>query len=145
VEVSVACHRCGRREFLLSVAALGVVQPLEASGGEATYRIPSGDGATIDQQRQVILVREGTSVYAFTLSCPHENTALRWKARERRFQCPRHESKYQLNGTFLSGRATRNIDRFPVKRQGDSIAVDLTHVFHSDEHKAEWDAAVVRL
>jgi nitrite reductase/ring-hydroxylating ferredoxin subunit len=124
---------------------LAFVRPLSANPTQAIYPIPATDGASIDQQRQVILVREGGAVYAFALSCPHENTALRWKAREHRFQCPRHESKYQPNGTFLSGRATRNMDRFPVHRVGSTVAVDLTRVFHSDQHRAEWDAAVVTL
>ena len=91
----------------------------------------------------MILVRVQQRVYAFNLACPHENTALRSRAGESRFQCPRHESKYQPDGTFVSGRATRNMDRFAVKRTGDNVVVDLAHLYRSDQEQAQWAAAVV--
>jgi len=121
------CPDLGRRQFLLATAAApAALTPLSASANEARYAIPGAAGATIDKGRQVILVRENGSVCAFALSCPHENTALKWRARDHRFQCPRHESKYTPDGTFTSGRATRNMDRFPVTRDDDQIVVDLT-------------------
>ena len=55
------------------------------------------------------------------------------------------ESKYRPTGDFYEGRATRNMDRFAIRRDGDSIVIDLARLFHSDTHRAEWDAAVVRL
>ena len=63
--------------------------------------MPAADGVTIDRDAQVILVRFQQKVYAFNLACPHENTALRWRERDVRFQCPRHESQYQPDGTFI--------------------------------------------
>lgn len=140
------CLNPDRRRFLLtSAATLATLVPVRATVAEARYPIPAADGASIDNKNQVILVRDGGSVYAFALSCPHENTALRWRARDKRFQCPRHESKYTPDGTFTSGRATRNMDRFPVSRAGDQIAVDLTKVYHSDADLPHWQAAVVKL
>jgi nitrite reductase/ring-hydroxylating ferredoxin subunit len=112
---------------------------------EATYSIPAADGATIDAANQVILVRFQNRVYAFSLACPHENTALRWLARENRFRCPRHESRYQPDGVFVSGRATRNMDRLPIRRAGAAVVVDLVNMFRSDKDKAAWDAAAVTL
>ena len=88
---------------------------------------------TIDRDTQVILVRFQQKVYAFNLACPHENTALRWKPRDGCFQCPRHESQYRPDGTFITGRATRNMDRFAVKRAGDSVVVDLNRLLRSDQ------------
>lgn len=144
-------HAClGRRDFLrlggaalAQVAVLTAIEPLSATANEARYPIPAADGARIDNGRQVILVRDAGKVYAFALSCPHENSALRWRARDRRFQCPKHESKYTPDGTFTSGRATRNMDRFPITKAGTEVVVDLTKVFHSDVDKPHWDAAVV--
>jgi Rieske Fe-S protein len=91
----------------------------------------------------VIVVRFQGKAYAFNLACPHENTALRWKARDGWFQCPRHESQYKPDGTFISGRATRNMDRFAVKRAGDSLVVDLNRLFRSDQQVQDWSAAAV--
>ena len=103
------------------------------------------DGVTIDRDAQIILVRHQNRVFAFGLACPHENTALRWRQQDSRFQCPRHESKYQPDGTFISGRATRNMDRFAVRREGDSVVVDLKQWFRSDQQAAQWNAAALTL
>lgn len=80
---------------------------------------------------------------AFNLACPHENTALRWRHRDGRFQSPRHESQYQPDGTFITGRATRNMDRFAVRRAGDSLVVDLNRLFRSDQQAQDGAAAAV--
>jgi Rieske Fe-S protein len=98
---------------------------------------------TIDRDTQVILVRFQQKAYAFNLACPHENTALRWRPRDGRFQCPRHESQYQPDGTFIQGRATRNMDRFAVKVAAGNLVVDLNRLFRSDQQAADWSAAAV--
>jgi Rieske Fe-S protein len=117
----------------------------EVGPGELAYPMPATDGVTIDREQQVIVVRFQGAVYAFNLACPHENTALRWRKRDGRFQCPRHESQYQPDGTFIQGRATRNMDRFAVRRSGDTLIVDVNHLFHSDEQAGEWSTAEVAL
>lgn len=113
------------------------------SGGGVTYPIPAADGVSIDKTNEVILVRHAGAVYAFALSCPHQNTALRWNADEGRFQCPKHKSRYQPDGTFISGRATRNMDRLPIRRDGGTVIVDAERIFESDKDQAGWTAAVV--
>jgi Rieske Fe-S protein len=163
---SSSCTGCAtRREFLgqaagaAAVALLGLgvtanrLAALPVTVGDAaaesgdlrTYPIPAADGVTIDKKNQVILVRYEQAIYAFALSCPHENAALRWRAGDKRFQCPRHESKYAPDGQFLSGRATRNMDRFGIVHQENSVVVDLAKYYRSDKNKDEWAAAVVKL
>lgn len=167
VRESSSCEGCGstRREFFgrLSLGALAAVVALELGGSAAdafpltlaegtqlpgnqrSYPIPASDGATIDQTEEVIVARVHQQVFAFNLACPHQNTALRWRPEDMRFQCPRHGSKYQPDGTFISGRATRNMDRFAVQRSADAIVVDLNRLFKSDQQPALWAAAVVAL
>jgi Rieske Fe-S protein len=130
-----------------TAAAVPVVQGngTETGTGEQAYPLPAADGVTIDGEAQVILVRFQQKAYAFNLACPHENTALRWKKRDGQFQCPRHKSKYQPDGTFVSGRATRNMDRFAVRRAGESLLVDVARLLRSDEQPQEWALAVVAL
>ena len=106
-----------------------------------TYPAPAGDGVSIDKKEQIILVRLQDKVYAFPLACPHENTALRWRQKDLRFQCERHGSRYQPDGTFMTGRATRNMDRYAVSHTGGSIVVDLTKLYQSDTHPKEWASA----
>jgi Rieske Fe-S protein len=112
---------------------------------EHAYPIPATDGTTIDKDNQVILVRFEQKMYAFNLSCPHQNTALRWLGDEGRFQCPKHKSRYQPDGVFISGRATRNMDRFAVRRDGATVVVDVDKMYRSDRNAAEWEGAVVTL
>jgi len=128
-------------------AALPVVEggSTASANSDRRYPLPAADGVTIDRNEQVILVRFQRHVYAFNLACPHENTALRWREREVRFQCPRHESQYQPDGTFVTGRATRNMDRFAVKRDGAELVVDLDRLFRSDQQAQDWAAATVEV
>ncbi|HTD70459.1 MAG TPA: Rieske 2Fe-2S domain-containing protein, partial [Gemmatimonadales bacterium] len=77
--------------------------------------------------------------------CPHQNTALKWLRDEGRFQCPKHKSRYQPDGVFISGRATRNMDRLAVRREGDTIVVNVDKLYRSDQNAADWAAAVVAL
>jgi Rieske Fe-S protein len=109
------------------------------------YPVPATDGVQIDRDNEVILVRWQSAVYAFNLSCPHQNTALRWDGADSRFQCPKHHSKYQPDGTFIDGRATRNMDRFTVRRDGEMIVVDVDAMHKSDEDKGGWASAVVQV
>jgi nitrite reductase/ring-hydroxylating ferredoxin subunit len=118
---------------------------LSLGGDEVSYPIPPVDGATIDRDNQVILVRYQNRVLAFALTCPHQNTALRWLSKENRFQCPRHESRYQPDGTYISGRATRNMDRFALRRNGNNVVVDLARLLRSDQDVTDWQAASVAL
>jgi nitrite reductase/ring-hydroxylating ferredoxin subunit len=135
-----------RRTFLLAGLALPVFFAIgAAAGSERRYPIPPDDSVTIDRAAQTIIVRARSHLYAFALSCPHQNNALRWLQKDGRFQCPKHESKYQPDGTFTSGRATRNMDRFAVRQDDAELVVDLTRWFQSDKDPAGWAAAQVVL
>jgi len=161
-----ACQAGGdRRAFLRDVGvALGVLAglglaPEQAAGlrfaevtgrrdpacSDCRYPVPAADGASIDKKHQVILVRYHGVGYAFALSCPHQNTALRWLEPAQRFQCPKHKSQYQPDGTFISGRATRNMDRLPIRVEAGELVVDTDHVFESDKDPIGWGAAQVKL
>jgi Rieske Fe-S protein len=124
---------------------IGPIEALAAQADERKYPIPAGDSVNIDRDHQVMLVRYRAAVYAFNLSCPHEAAALRWRQKDGRFQCPRHESKYRPDGVFITGRATRHTDRLGIRRDGDAVAVDLSRMYRSDTDAAGWSAAVVTL
>jgi Rieske Fe-S protein len=112
---------------------------------ERMYPIPSADGATIDKEESVIVVRWEGSVYVFSLACPHQNTALKWEQQESRFQCPKHHSKYRPDGSFIEGRATRGMDRFAIRRDGDNVVVDLDKLYQQNTDLAAWKAAVIQV
>jgi Rieske Fe-S protein len=155
---------CDRRDFLraggcfaVALAAIGLPPSLAGlpvvemtgaatpAGNEKRYALPPSDSVNIDHGTQVILVRFQSSVYAFALACPHEHAAVKWLSKDKRFQCSKHDSQYTPNGTYTTGHATRNLDRFAIRREDMSIFVDLHHWFESDKDRAGWAAAVVQL
>jgi nitrite reductase/ring-hydroxylating ferredoxin subunit len=144
-----------RREFLRG-AMVGVIGtlalPMRTSfesgvsfGAEKGYPIPAPDAVSIDKDESVIIANIGGRAYAFSLACPHQNTALRWDADDHRFQCPKHHSRYQADGTFIEGRATRGMDRFAIRRDGAQLLVDLDTLYRQDENADQWKAAFVSL
>ncbi|MEO8453335.1 MAG: Rieske (2Fe-2S) protein [Gemmatimonadota bacterium] len=164
------CGACGaasgRRQFLkeAALAATGVFIALGLDRREAiamplarvfgtrvplgtavSYPVPGADGATIDTENEIIIARYQGAVYAFDLSCPHQRTMLRWLAEDNRFQCPKHKSKYEPNGKFISGRATRNMDRHPIKLEAGKLVVDLDAIIESDKNAAAWESAFVKV
>jgi nitrite reductase/ring-hydroxylating ferredoxin subunit len=128
-------------------AAMGleVVHGVRLELDEHAYPIPAADGASIDKDDAVIIVRYQQRAYVFNLSCPHQNTALRWHPDDDQFECPKHHSRYQPDGVFISGRATRSMDRFKVRQDADKIVADLDTLYRQDKDAPQWEAAFVAL
>ena len=164
------CHECpivevSRRAFLrnaalataATMAAIGLTpssafaeavratSPLRAGGAERAYRIPAADGVSIDAANEVILVRWQGLAYAFSLACPHRGTRLEWHADEGRVFCPKHKARFRPDGAHDSGRQTRNLDRYEMRRQGATLVVMLDRLHRVDVDPAGWTAAVVSL
>jgi len=158
------CALTGRRAFLrdtlaavagiaaaLAIPGSALALPVSATasvarrGATRAYPIPAADGVQIDAAEEVILARWQDAVYAFALACPHQNTALRWQPAQKRFACPKHKSIYQPDGSYVSGKATRSMDRFGITRSGATVVVDLDTLWRQDENPTEWAAAVVRI
>jgi nitrite reductase/ring-hydroxylating ferredoxin subunit len=118
---------------------------LAAVDEEVAFPIPAQDSVSIDKAHALILVRHEQSVYAFGLSCPHQKTPLRWQDAEGRFQCPKHKSRFRPDGAFIDGRATRNMDRYRIRRDAGNVMVDLAALYREDENRDDWLAAVVHL
>jgi len=164
-----------RREFLrdalartlIAIGALSLASeralaaPLASVRGtgsrtDKAYPLPAADGVAIDKDESVIVARAGNRAYAFSLACPHQNTAIRWEPEDHRFQCPKHKSRYRPDGTFIEGRATRGLDRFAVRREAgtgerrgsggsDQLLVNLDALYREDQDAAEWAKAFVDL
>ena len=155
-----------RREFLragtLALASLGLlglgarsagamevreINALAARSGdrheEKRYPIPAADSASIDKDNNVIVARAAGKVYAFSLGCPHQNTSLRWNADESLFTCPKHKSHYRPDGTFIDGRATRDMDRLAVRKEAQVLVVDVDTLYQQDLNTAQWTAAFI--
>jgi nitrite reductase/ring-hydroxylating ferredoxin subunit len=145
-----ATGRAGLALTLLGLSSAANALPVnliaQAQGGsERRYPIPAADSVNVDRAAQLILVRNAGHVYVFALSCPHQNNAVKWVAKEHRFQCTKHDSQYQADGVHTSGRATRNLDRYVIRRDGDAVVVDLHRWVQSDKDPAAWTAAALTI
>ena len=163
-----ACRGCAlvdRRDFLrdASAAVAGVLVALGAApksaaaapirfvaalGGsreDKAYPIPAADGTQIDKANDVMITRWQGKVYAFSLACPHQNTALKWSDKEHQFECPKHHSRFEPDGLYVkdSGRATRGLDRFAVRKDATNVVVNLDKLFQEDDNEADWKTAFV--
>jgi Rieske Fe-S protein len=113
------------------------------AGQARRFPMPAADGVNIDRSAQMILVRFQGHVFVFALSCPHQNNAVKWVEGDRRFHCTKHDSVYEEDGRHVAGRATRNMDRYAISRDGDSIVVDVHKWFESDKDPNGWNAAFI--
>lgn len=155
------CEGCAirgmaRREFVRDAVA-GALALLPVAGlpvslvrgvgtrEEKAYPFPAADGVAIDRTESVIIARFDGKIFAFSLACPHQNTAIRWDDGRRRFQCPKHKSRYRTDGTFIEGRATRGLDRFAIRRSESSLLVNLDALYREDEDAARWATAFIQL
>ena len=159
------CALVARRDFLRDagllaagvLAALGAtparaeallvqfVSPVARNLEERSYAIPTADGTQIDKGNGTMITRWQGNVYVFSLGCPHQNTALRWYEKDGRFECPKHHSRFDPNGIYVkdSGRATRGLDRFAVRKDGNNVVADLDKLYQQDEDEAAWKTAFV--
>ncbi len=135
--------------FGLTSAAASALPMFETEGAQAgnerRYPIPASDSVNIDRSAQIIVARYEGHVYVFALSCPHQNNAVKWVAKDHRFQCTKHDSQYRADGLHTSGRATRNMDRYLVRRDGEAVVIDLRQWVQSDKDPTAWAAATIAL
>jgi Rieske Fe-S protein len=160
-DIEASCELPDRRSFLknglMAVAALTALgasaDKLHAmtlsyatairDGAILRYPIPAADGATVDAANKVIVVRFQNALHAFAAECPHRGTDVEWQADRGRFYCPKHKSTFQPEGTFIAGKAERNMDRYPVRIEGAELVVDTAAFIRSDRDAAAWAAAKV--
>ncbi|HVE33299.1 MAG TPA: Rieske 2Fe-2S domain-containing protein [Gemmatimonadaceae bacterium] len=128
-----------------AAAPLGAITATGSRRDEKSYPIPGKDGSQIDKDNGVIVTRWQEKVYVFSLACPHQNTAIRWYDKDGKFECPKHHSRFEPDGLYIkdSGRATRGLDRFAVRKDGNNVMVNLDKLYQEDEDETEWKAAVV--
>ncbi len=139
-----------RREFLQSAGCVGLLLALPIDfiegtpqGDERRFPIPAADSVNIDRSAQMIVVRYQEHAFVFALSCPHQNYALKWVDGDHRFHCTKHDSVYEEDGRHVSGRATRNMDRYAIRRDGDAIVVNVHKWFESDKDPNGWNSAAI--
>ncbi len=135
---------CGLLPESLRALPMAMVEGTDA-GADQAYPIPATDSVSVDGKHGLLLARTAGKVFAFSMTCPHERAAVRWVAKDNRFACTKHDSKYRPDGVYISGRSKRSLDRFPIRRDGSQVLVNLDLVFRFDKNPDEWEKAVIAL
>ena len=68
-----------------------------------------------------IILDEQRRVTAFSPYCTHLGCAYRWQAQQKLFSCPCHGSTFSLRGDVIAGPASRPLDRYSTKLEGNRI------------------------
>ena len=120
------------------------IAPTRSRGKVLTYALPAKEGALIDADNGVIVARVRNAVYALSIICPHRAvTKLEWIPDTKGFHCPKHDAHFQSDGELIDGRPDRAMDRYGLRRAGQSIMVDTAAVLQQDTAHDAWSRAVV--
>jgi menaquinol-cytochrome c reductase iron-sulfur subunit len=60
-------------------------------------------------------------VTAFAPACTHLGCAYGWRAEKNLFVCPCHGSEFNIQGEVTTGPATRALDRYSTKLEGNRL------------------------
>ncbi len=86
------------------------------------------DAWTLEKQVELgaaWLVREGDSVKAWTVTCPHLGCAVDRSATGPGFYCPCHDSAFDPLGRRLSGPSPRDLDELATRVEDGVVAVEF--------------------
>jgi nitrite reductase/ring-hydroxylating ferredoxin subunit len=117
--------------------------PRRVRGLLRTYTMPSVDSVSVDIDNEVILARWQGRIYAFSLRCPHRGSKLVGGPCEGRVFCPKHMARFRPDGSHDSGRQSRDLDRYDLRRSGGSVVVDIDALRRADQEPEAWRAAVI--
>lgn len=135
----------GARQLSAAQLVVREITGEDAGGARVRYPLPATDGVVIDRERDILLTRWDGRLYAFSMICPHQRAAVKWVESGSYFQCTKHKSRYAGDGAYVSGRATRSLDRFAVEVAGGDVSVDTDRLLRQDRDGEAWRAAFAQL
>ena len=126
-------------------SAVGTAVPTATGRLELRYALPPADGVAVDEGNEVILVRWRERAYAFSTKCPHRGARLEWHPSEDRVFCPKHKARFRPDGAHDSGRKSRDLDRYDIRREGTSLVIRLDALRRADTDPTGWAAATAMI
>ena len=90
---------------------------------EPVVFLPGGEGGGVEQQGQVLLLRDGDSVRALSARCTHLGCTVTLAADGESLVCPCHGSEYDLEGNVVGGPAPRPLQVLEVEHLEDGSCV----------------------
>lgn len=94
----------------------------------------AGWAAATEERMVYVLPQQNNR--ALSAICPHERCEVAWRATERQFVCPCHESRFGPAGELLSGPARRGLDTLPTRVENGVLQVQYL-TSNGNETRAE--------
>jgi Rieske Fe-S protein len=97
------------------------------------------DAWTMEKQVQLgaaWLVRKGDQVTAWSVTCPHLGCAVGLRAGAPGFNCPCHDSSFDVDGRRLDGPSPRDLDTLSTKVEDGFVLVDFQRFRQGTSDKA---------
>jgi menaquinol-cytochrome c reductase iron-sulfur subunit len=70
-----------------------------------------------------VVARGEDNYTVFSPICTHLGCAYNWNEERSRFECPCHNSVFDIEGRVVSGPAPRPLDTYEVKVEGERLFV----------------------
>lgn len=97
--------------------SIGTLEQLTEKGELLSKELAMGSVLVIqkpDNPQEIIAVNP---------TCPHAGCSVNWKADQKAFLCPCHDSKFAADGQLLEGPAEEPLKRYQAKLEGQTILV----------------------
>ena len=143
--VAAALIASGLRPHAALASLVTEIKPVRSRGALRTYSVPQADTILVDVDNDVIVARSRGKLYAFSRRCPHKGAALVWHESESRIFCPKHKARFDVEGAHVSGRRSRNLDRYAIRLAGRELIVDTDTLYQEDENLSDWRSAYVEV
>lgn len=87
-------------------------------------------------EKGVWIISDGAELVVLSATCTHLACTTKLAPDQQHFFCPCHESRFDLGGINLSGKAKRPLERCALRVVDGQVEVDPTRRFRQD--KGEW-------
>lgn len=137
--------KISRRAILVGAAACALCAA--AGGAGAATSRPASQPATVDagpvaafakdgvydalaRSHRLLIIRNGSKLYAASAMCTHKNALLRKEAKDLQvLRCPKHDSTFDIDGIRIDGPARTSLPRFAIHVEKGRVIVDSSKVF----------------
>ncbi|HEY0078792.1 MAG TPA: Rieske 2Fe-2S domain-containing protein [Pyrinomonadaceae bacterium] len=117
-----------------TLAPLGELKGEEPLMRQVALERTSGWMRVREERVVYVLPRENNRVVSAV--CPHEGCEVVWRAAERDFFCPCHDSRFAADGARLSGPAHRSLAEIPARIENGLLQIQYpTGALTDDEQQ----------
>jgi cytochrome b6-f complex iron-sulfur subunit len=147
-------NQLNRRQFVAAVACAACMCGLGGCAMDGAGKVLADDAApsTLDigpksdyvadgitatwmpAPTKVAVIRHDGKIYACTTICPHKGVTINEADDKTSFICPKHHSRFDIEGDVTHGPARRPLDRFAISVDAAGhIIVDKSQSFGPDQ------------